>query len=107
MLSPDLDEEETRRVATFFVDLMASLTTEEVGEEEAMALLRSVWSDRPLNGSGGPPVSEEYLTAGFVRIAVAMAHMMVQERRAGGRLDACVNEVWCDLREFMAALGGE
>ena len=107
MVSPDLDDNETHRVAAFFVDLMATLTTEEVGEEEVTALLRSIWSNRPPSGSGGHDVHKDDLIAGFVHVAVAMAHMVVQERRAAGRLDACVGDVWSDLREFIAAIGGE
>jgi hypothetical protein len=104
MFSSDLDEDETRRVATFFVDSMATSTTEEVGEEEAMAVLRSIWSDGSRIGVVAPAVSEEYLTGGFVRIAVAMAHMVVHERRAGGQLEASVSDVWGDLQTFMTSL---
>ena len=84
MFSPELDEDEARRVAAFFVDLMATLTTEEVGEEDVTALLRSIWSNRPPSGSGSHDVREDDLIAGFVRVAVAMAHMVVQERRSAG-----------------------
>jgi hypothetical protein len=51
-----------------------------------------------------PAVSEESLTACFVRTAVAMAHMVVQERRAGGQLEASVSDVWGDLQTFMTRL---
>jgi len=108
MSDPEADEAATRRVARFFVDLMATLTTDDVGEEEAMALLRSVWSSGQQEGlvtsPEGGPVDEQLLTAGFVRIAVSLAHMVVAERRAGGRSDASAGDVWCDLREFMASL---
>jgi hypothetical protein len=106
MSPPEVHEDATRRVAAFFVDLMATLTTEEVGEEEVTALLRSVWQNRAPNESGSREVGEEDLTAGFVRVAVTMAHMVVQERRAGGQLDACMSDVWSDLREFMASIDG-
>ena len=69
-----------------------------------MALLRSIWSDGPRNELGPPAVREEYLTAGFVRIAVAVAHMVVQERRAAGQLEACVSDVGRDLKRFTTAL---
>jgi hypothetical protein len=105
MGSPELDEDKGRRVAAFFVDLMATLTTEEVGDDEVMTLLRSIWSSRISNGSDHHDIAEEDVTAGFVRVAVALAHIIVQERRAAGQLDACVSEVWCDLREFLAAIG--
>ena len=108
MSDPDVDEAETRRVAKFFVDLLATLTTDDVGEEEAMALLRSVWATGQREGlvttPEGAPVDEQVLTAGFVRIAVSLAHMVVAERRATGRSDVTAVDVWCDLREFMASL---
>jgi len=105
MGSPELEEDRSRRVATFFVDLMATLTTEEVGDDEVMTLLRSIWASRLSNGSDHHDIGEEDVTAGFVRVAVALAQIVVQERRAAGRLDACVSEVWCDLRKFLAAVG--
>jgi len=108
MSDSEADEAETRRVARFFVDLMATLTTDDVGEEEAMALLRSVWSTGQREGlvtaPEGGPVDEQLLTAGFVRIAVSLAHMVVAERRAAGRSEVSASDVWCDLREFLSRL---
>ncbi len=108
MSDPEVDEAETQRVARFFVDLMATLTTDDVGEEEAMALLRAVWSGGQCEGlvsaPEAGPVDEQRLTAGFVRIAVSLAHMVVAERRAAGRSEVSASDVWCDLREFLATL---
>jgi hypothetical protein len=107
MSSEEAAERDTSQVARFFVDLMATLTADDVGEEEAIALLRPIWSQGQRHGlipTGGRELDEELLIAGFARIAVSMAHMMVRDRRAAGDTAASARDVWCELREFMAAI---
>jgi hypothetical protein len=100
---PDAHEGDAVRATRFYVDLMVTLSEDDIHGAEAIDLLRPLWGNRPAAATGGTPPETEVdakLTA-WATIAEAMAEMVAAERRNSGRADSSLADVWRDLQLAM------
>jgi hypothetical protein len=105
MDDPTAHEGESLRATRFYVDLMLTLSEDDVHGAEAVDLLRSLWDGQqsvPTIGASSVPDVDAKLTA-WATIAEALAKMVAAERRDSGRADCSLSDVWRDLQLAICA----
>jgi hypothetical protein len=100
MDNPPAHEADAARAERFFVDMMITLAEDQIAGAEAVEMLRPLWAD-PESSLGGETrltMDAEAMLTAWARIAGAMAQLLADERRANGRPDSSVTDVWRQLQ---------
>jgi hypothetical protein len=93
------------RVGRFFVDLMLTLSEDQLGGRESADLVGALWRRTAVAHRAGCRLESdpEMLVRGLAAVAAALADRLVAERRAAGRTDTTLAQVWSEVGGSMSS----